>query len=49
MKITTVYMKNLKPLSQKNTHLTSKAKGTNSNRPKTRQQKRKVEKKRILK
>jgi len=41
MKITTVYMNNLKPPSQKNTHLTPKERGVNSNRPKTRQQKRK--------
>jgi len=41
MKITTVYMRNLKPPSQKNTHLTPKARGPDSNRPKTRQQKRK--------
>jgi len=33
-------MRNLKPLSQKNTHLTPKAKEPNSNRPKTRQHKR---------
>ena len=41
MKITIVYMKTSKPPSQKNTHLTPKARGPNSNRPKTRQQKRK--------
>jgi len=34
-------MRILKPPSQKNTHLTPKARGPNSNRPKTRQQKRK--------
>jgi len=34
-------MWNLKPSSQKNTHLIPKARGPNSNRPKTRQQKRK--------
>jgi len=34
-------MRNLKPPSQKNTQLTPKARGSNSNRPKTRQQKRK--------
>jgi len=32
-------MKNLKPPSQKNTHVTPKARRYNSNRPKTRQQK----------
>jgi len=42
MKITTVYMRNLKPPSQKNTHLTPKARWPNFNRPKTRQQKRKI-------
>ena len=41
-KITTIYMRNLKPPSQKNTHLTPKVRGLNSNRPKTRQQKRKM-------
>ena len=41
VKIITVYMRNRKPPSQKNTHLTQKTRGHNSNRPKTRQQKRK--------
>ena len=41
MKITTVYMRNLKPPSQKTTHLTPKARGPDSNRHKTREQKRK--------
>ena len=41
VKIITVYMRNLKPLFPKNTHLTPKARGPNSNRPKTRQHKRK--------
>jgi len=41
MKITTAYTRNLKPPSQRNTHLTPKARGLDSNRPKTRQQKRK--------
>ncbi|KEH22518.1 transmembrane protein, putative [Medicago truncatula] len=36
-------MRNFKPPSQENIHLTPKARGPNSNRPKTRQQKRKVE------
>jgi len=35
-------MGNLKPPSLKNTHLTPKARGPNSNGPKTRQQKRKM-------
>jgi len=34
-------MRNLKSPSQKNTHLTPKARGPDSNRPKARQQKRK--------
>jgi len=34
-------MRNLKPPSKKNTHLTPKVRELNSNRPKTRQQKRK--------
>ena len=41
VKIITVHTRNLKPSSQKNIHLTSKATRPNSNRPKTRQQKRK--------
>jgi len=41
MEITTVYMMNLKPSSQKNTPLTPKARGPNSNRHKTKQEKRK--------
>jgi len=42
VKITTVYIRNFKPPSQKNTHLTPKVRGLNSNRPKTRQQKGKM-------
>ncbi|KEH20521.1 hypothetical protein MTR_8g079478 [Medicago truncatula] len=41
MKITTVYMRILIPPSKKNTHLTPKVKWLDSNRPSTRQQKRK--------
>ena len=41
VKITTIYIRNLKPPSQKNIYLTPKTRRPNSNRPITRQQKRK--------